>query len=809
MQNADQSCFSELIQMSFRMIIIDISIKSRQRGLSLAKCDRYQNGKVQVAYIFFCIYCSDSVTPENKTQTIGTGDDISSSSQPSPGFQPAWLGVPGQVSMADIVKMGRTLGKASRTPVVSTETSYLLHNEVTPNSSQHYVKHTPAPLLSESHHDLPSSQDPASKLSEIIHEPGIATSQHVSHDEWTLVEQAPAHSGSSVLQPSAASNVYAAPSNLHVDRAHLHLNSQSDEVQVTEAVDTVENHIMDHIGFASASSRQMQEGNSGVSSHFDTNSFENISSYQPHRDAFEHLEGIGGGSQLSIPNNSVSSVEDDVSIAVSSVAANLQHLSLQKEDLGAPPAEDNPAVVIPNHLQVSAADCSHLSFGSFGSGISATFSGSFASKPFKSNFEDASLAAADASSVEHLDTRSPEYFGDEQLRSTSDGNVVHGTISDSGSYDSSSSSQLEVMKQDTPEAPNGHQYNFPSSVPGYAFENTQQLNTAFSYAQTNSQMQNHAPFASVMEVYTNSLPSNFLPSSVQPVRESDIQYSPFLATQSMPTKYSNTVSSISSPTISMPEAVKPSGFSTPQPTPHTLPGTSIATGPALPHHLALHPYSQPTLPGHFANMISYPFLPHSYAYMPSAFQQAYAGNSTYHQSPTAVHSAGIKYTLPQYKNSVSASSLPQSAAIASGYGGFGSSTNIPGSFPLNPSATSASTTIGYDDIISSQYKEANHLLPLQQNESSALWLHGPSSRTMSAVPAGTYYSFQGQNQQHGGLRQAQQPSQHYGALGYPNFYHSQAAVSQEHQQQNPSEGTLSGSQGPPSKQSHQIWQQSY
>ncbi|RVX10864.1 LINE-1 reverse transcriptase-like [Vitis vinifera] len=208
------------------------------------------------------------------------------------------------------------------------------------------------------------------------------------------------------------------------------------------------------------------------------------------------------------------------------------------------------------------------------------------------------------------------------------------------------------------------------------------------------------------------------------------------------------------------QALKTGSFSTPQPTPQTLPSTSVATGPALPQHLPpVHPYSQPGLPlGHFANMIGYPFLPQSYTYMPSAYQQAFAGNSTYHQSLAAV--------LPQYKNSVSVSSLPQSAAIASGYGAFGSSTSIPGNFSLNPPTAAAGTTIGYDDVINSQYKDGNHLISLQQqNENSAMWVHGPGSRTMSAVPANTYYSFQGQNQQPGGFRQGQQPSSILGPLG--------------------------------------------
>ncbi|KAL0011560.1 hypothetical protein SO802_006668 [Lithocarpus litseifolius] len=256
---------------------------------------------------------------------------------------------------------------------------------------------------------------------------------------------------------------------------------------------------------------------------------------------------------------------------------------------------------------------------------------------------------------------------------------------------------------------------------------------------------------------------------------------------------------LSSPTMSMPEALRAGSISTPQPT-QTLPGAGVATGPALPQHLAVHPYSQPTLPlGHFANMISYPFLPQSYTYMPSAYQQGFAGNSTYHQSLAAM--------LPQYKNSVSVSSLPQSAAIPSGYA-FGSSTSIPGgNFPLNPTAAPTGTTVGYDDVLSSQFKDSNHLISLQQNDNSAMWVHGPGSRTVSALPS-TYYSFQGQNQQPSGYRQGQQPSQHF---SYPNYYHSQTGgLSMEHQQQNPRDAaSLGASQGQPPKQSQQIWQNSY
>lgn len=56
---------------------------------------------------------------------------------------------------------------------------------------------------------------------------------------------------------------------------------------------------------------------------------------------------------------------DNISVGTSSIAANLQELSLKKEDHGALSAEERPAVIIPNHLQVSDADLSLFKFGSF------------------------------------------------------------------------------------------------------------------------------------------------------------------------------------------------------------------------------------------------------------------------------------------------------------------------------------------------------------------------------------------------------------------------------------------------------------
>lgn len=96
---------------------------------------------------------------------------------------------------------------------------------------------------------------------------------------------------------------------------------------------------------------------------------------------------------------------EGVGVSVSSVAANLQQLSVQQDDQGLPADADGPSVVIPDHLQVQTADCSHLSFGSFGSGMSAVFSsGPSATTPVKANLEEVHRDA-DVSSIDHSDNR--------------------------------------------------------------------------------------------------------------------------------------------------------------------------------------------------------------------------------------------------------------------------------------------------------------------------------------------------------------------------------------------------------------------
>ncbi|KAF5811278.1 putative GBF-interacting protein [Helianthus annuus] len=697
---------------------------------------------------------SGSVSYENKASTFSVADSTATVSQPpSSGFQSAWMGAPGQKSMADVVKMGKPQNKVYSTPVPPQPPStYYEPNSWEDNSYK-------APETHQEHND-----------------------HHVSHDDdWPVMEQPQPVNVQSVAAPEP----HVESDNVDYERSNQYIDSRIEE---TPAEDE---HVFEEHTENVVSSRNTHEDTSGSASLHDNGLY--------HEDqAFEHNE-----------------VEEGDALA-SSVSTNMQQLNIQEERQFDEPEEDIPSVVIPDHLQVQTADCSHLSFGSFGSTMNPGFSGSFASRQLGNQTEE-TPAEPDTSSVRPSETRNSEYYGSESMI-PAENNAVHQAGPNPGSYDLPSAPQTEVLKQENAEVAHESQYSFPSSTPGsgYSFDTTHLLNPGFPQSQTPTQLPNATPFSNVMAAYTNSLPNTLLAANGHPARESDLSYSPFPVSQSMATKYGNSVPSISGSTISMAEALKTGVFSSSQPTQQTPPGNTIATGPALPQHLAVHPYSQHTLPlGPFANMISYPFLPQSYTYMPSGFQQAFAGNSTYHQQLAAV--------LPQYKNSVSVSSLPQSAAVPSGYGSFGNSTAIPGNYQVNQPAGPAGSTLNYDDVLNAHYKDNSQLLSLQQNENSAMWVHGAGSRTMPGVQASTYYGFQGQTQQPSGFRQGQpqqqqqqqQPSQSYGgaALNYPNYYHSQTGISQEHQlQQNPRDGSLvGGSQGQPKpqQQSQQLWQNSY
>lgn len=190
-------------------------------------------------FSFLCeIYCSGSVATENMIPALDTGEGIMSSSQPSSGFQPAWVGIPGQLSMADIVKMGRPHGKAS-----------LSHHNVSP------------PPLGVSNQNLHPSQNHSSVVSEAQIEGGFSSRDIHANDEWPLIEHPP----SSNWPPPVEAHVN---SILFIDRTNQRLKSQLDDIEVTE-----DGHVAhgNYISHATVSGRNMQDDDSLGSHSFEQN----------------------------------------------------------------------------------------------------------------------------------------------------------------------------------------------------------------------------------------------------------------------------------------------------------------------------------------------------------------------------------------------------------------------------------------------------------------------------------------------------------------------------------------------------------
>ncbi|KAK0589325.1 hypothetical protein LWI29_012662 [Acer saccharum] len=739
---------------------------------------------------------SDSSNADNRRQSTGASDTITSSMQPSSGLQPSWSGVSkGHVSMADIVKMGTQLSKGLQ---MSSEVSYAPQYDASSNLPHYCIKSSQISTTpdSEMHQDLYSYHP--SNVSEIIHESGMTAGQHGFDNKWPVYEHQTAASGSSLFDASGAidADVYSNQSSLHSDRAYMSRNSQSQELQVSERDVDSQNLNSNYNGSDSAASRQIFVNSSGGASNDD--SLKETSSYVSHSHMHNHQEGISNSSDLPFPSYSAS-FSDDVLSAVSSAAANLQQLNIGRVEPAKPLTEDNSAVVLPIYLQAFAADCSHLSFGTYKSGVASAPIAPISSNSSKSDLEVS--AVVDGSSALHWNIRNSGYQDDEQLGFMHD---THRAAADSRKYESQVPSQQEFMKQDIPETTHGDQYMATSSVPDSSNKSTQQSNSNLAYARDPNAM--NLPLPNEMLSYAKSIPSpsGLLASTVQSLRARDS--SPFLAAQPIPLKYSAAMPSLNSP-ISMSEVLNSSAYSLHPPASQALPGSNLAKGNVLPQHLSVHPYAQPEMSlRELANMTGYPSMPQSQSYVPSALPQPYPDSSAFHDSR-----AGMNYNLSQYRSGAAMNSMHLPKGSNAGYGSFvGSSTNLPGSFLHNLSTSHTGTGASYEDLLRSQIKDGN-VIPQQQNSGFYGRDFGNSTRTMSALPESAYYNLLGQNPQHAGYQQSQQASQHYETLGggYPKMYRSRTGTGREQQQQNLGDYTLNDSQDTTSNQFNQIWGHRY
>lgn len=668
---------------------------------------------------------SDFFNADNRRQLLGTGDTISSSMQMCSGNQPTWPGVSKvQVSLADIVR-GRPLNKGSQ---MSSEISCTSQAAVLPNSIQYHNKN-PQVLTSPELHQDPYSSHPYNS-SEKIHGCGRSAGLHDFDDEWPVIEHLPAATGLLVTDASATSDAdgYSNRTCLYSDRAKLSRHSESDDVQISQRHYDSHNQSSNSNESVSVPSRRIfADGAGGVSN---DDLLKETSSHDSHGRMFQ--EGIANVSDLPSQNYSAS-LNDDVVSALSSAVANLQQLNIGKEEPVMPPTENHSAVVLPNHLQTFAADCSHLSFGTYKSGVTSASPTVVAFNPIESNLE---VSAADAPSAMY-NFRNSEYHGAEQFGFMHD---THRVTAETRNYDPPVSSQPELMKQDIPQATREHEYITSLSLPGNSMNDIQQSDSNFPFvAELNER---NLPSVS-SETNFENIPSGLLAPTRQSLRMRDS--SSFLATQSMPSGYGSTVSLHATMPVS-------------EISPHDLPGSNLTGRDALSHRQPLHSYAQSRLPsGKLTNMIGYPSMPQRQTYVPSALQHAYPEASVFHDSL-----AGMNYNLPQYRSSGTIGGLPLSNSGLSAYGSFVGSSTLP-----------MGAAVGYNGPPQSHYMDGNSL-PRHQHNRSSTWDLGASRQASSMHSDSAYYSLLRQNQHHPGYQVDQQASQHYESLGYPNpnTYHS-------------------------------------
>ena len=328
-----------------------------------------------------------------KTYALGISDGPSSSSQ-RPGLQSAWMGNAGQVSMADIVKMGRPQARPS-----------VHHSSIQSGNHQNILL---PPAVSDD--NLHSLQGYASKVSETNTNQGHALSENVpQNDDWSCIENQHDVRGYEDVDAHASSEYYANSSNFA--ETDWQQKNPLDEYEAEDG--SVEN--ADNDEYASISAKSTSEDNTGGTSVFyDLLGNKFLPFLQTSFSVIMAMEisvlcilfiVLCKTHTCVLIFGFFFSAEDDVS----SVAANIEQLNIQRDDQGTEQEDENPSVVIPNHLQLHTPECMNLSFGSFGSGNPLSGPGSFTSRPLKSKLEETS-GATDVSTIENSDTRYVGYI---------------------------------------------------------------------------------------------------------------------------------------------------------------------------------------------------------------------------------------------------------------------------------------------------------------------------------------------------------------------------------------------------------------
>ncbi|CAL1394302.1 unnamed protein product [Linum trigynum] len=475
-------------------------------------------------------------------------------------------------------------------------------------------------------------------------------------------------------------------------------------------------------------------------------------------------------------------------------AEGLQQLSLEEKPAEVK-SEDKHGVVFPNYMQAFATDCSHLSFGTYKSGLHPRILGPVMSDSVRSN----SFAATDTSPSLNFgspgDSLKPDHLG--STRNTSQ--LTDGATN----LGFPLRVQQELIDGSLHGAAQQHEYFSQLSVADSSSGKFHDNSTSSSIMMHPNAL-NTPPLHQELHMNSKTLPIELLVSNAESVRNHNDLLSAFGSTQQIPPScYGSIPPSTGSSSILNPEILNFSAHALPTSYSQGFPGSSLPREPALSQHVTSQPFSQPALSlEELAKLTGYAALSPNYAHSSSSsLQHAYDEISSFNDF------VRIK-NLKLFEGDSSRSNFPQpDAADVSGYGGFGRQPNYRGNFPHDLSSNLSAPAVGYGDTLRSSFNGGINLPSLQLNDNSSPWDCGPDATTLSAIPDSQYYGLHGYSQllPRSNKQDQQQFPQDYGALGYGSSYPSQARTAQEQWIDAVSFNRL---QDPSSKQ-QQIWGQNY
>ncbi|GAU32925.1 hypothetical protein TSUD_152860 [Trifolium subterraneum] len=557
-----------------------------------------------------------------------------------------------------------------------------------------------------------------------------SSEQQGLHDEWPVAEQPFTGNAQALNMSSSNVNGPFEHPNLHVTEVSLHRNGEISAAQVSWEENASDNAISEKIDSAS-------NLESTTTSNF--------------RSSHKHHEGV------------------------SSVALNLQRLSMEESHLKAPSSEDT--VVLPNHLQALAAECSHLSFGTYKGGNN---SANLAPNNLSRSGLEMKSAAVDDSLVQFPDARHFLFqfhllislnHGNDQLGfdAINHGNeqlgfdVLRGTSGDQ-SYNSSTPWE-ELVKHTVYEKTLGHEYSNAASIPDPSLQKSHWETPSLPLKQPGLQSGSHS-FPGELEPSLEMTPAPPDDIFKRSQRHGTTHTNSNLANQDMlaflrapsRARHINVGPPINNFPLSVSEDMEPGTFAL-----HNRPTPTQGFTVQPNKHFQQLP-----------DMTAYHSLPQNQSYMTAIdSQRAFSDNTAYNRYP-----ANMNYNnLPQNRNEFLMSRLPPSTASDTrGYGNLDSSFYHPGNL-ANTSVGNITPSSNFNEILPSHYIGGRNMSSIQpiQPVSFSQWDYGPKSLS-PFLPEKTQYNFMDHQSSQASL------SPQYASPLYSDFHPSWSQVPEEHKQ---------------------------